>query len=68
MRLSTLPPLVVALALIFGAATQYPGDASAALAAVGFVVTGVWLTLEIASEVFARADRLRAKEERQDSA
>lgn len=54
MRLSTLPPLVVAVALIFGAATQYPGAASVALGAVGFVVIGAWLTLEVGAAIMER--------------
>lgn len=59
MRFSTLPPLVVAMALIFGGAAQYPGTAGTALGVVGFVVLGCWLTLEIGSEILARWQRAR---------
>lgn len=60
MRLSTLPPLVVALALLIGAATQYPDSPAVyAFGAVGFVVLGVWLCLEVGTEVATRWRRIR---------
>lgn len=63
MRFSTLPPLLVAMALVFGATTQYPGSASIALGAVGFVLVGAWLTLEIGTEILERWRRLARREE-----
>lgn len=60
MRLSTLPPLVVALALLIGAATQYPDSPAVyAFGSVGFVVLGVWLCLEVGTEVATRWRRFR---------
>ena len=55
MRWSTFPPLVVAVGLLIGAASQYPDSgASYALGAAGLIVLGCWLTLEVGSEVIGR--------------
>lgn len=60
MRFSTLPPLVVAIALIFGAAAQHSGSAlQAAMGAVGFVMLGSWVTLEIGTEIIERWRKVR---------
>lgn len=55
MRWSTFPPLVVAVGLLIGAASQYPDSPAAyALGSAGLIVLGCWLTLEIGSEWVSR--------------
>lgn len=63
MRTRNLPPLVVAMSLLFGAAAKYPDGAGTALGSVGFLVLGMWLTLEMGSEVAERWQRARSAPE-----
>lgn len=56
-RLDRIGPIAAACALLIAGAVKYPSDYSNEFLAVGFVVLGAWLSVEIGHIVQHRLER-----------